>query len=234
MGTMFVVSVTLLLAATSPTVLLAKAAAAAAGRSVVLAPTITIAHGVEMPVVALGTGEYQSQAAIDAVQSAIRIGYRAIDTAHEYSNQQAIGQGIREMLSNASYNLQRSDLFIISKVEVSLDCALWMLGEPCGLQLGTPVGSRGCTPASIPRAVCTATLAAPERNNIHLLFILSSILPPPSLVYRAGLVQQRQQHALKWTSNSWTLDQPSTLCCSTTLKLRRLRPWKLQSRSSGR
>eukprot|EP00729_Bicosta_minor_P026493 gene26493-26925_t len=114
---MFVVSVTLLLAATSPTVLLAKAAAAAAGRSVVLAPTITIAHGVEMPVVALGTGEYQSQVAIDAVQSAIRIGYRAIDTAHEYSNQQAIGQGIREMLSNASYNLQRSDLFIISKVE---------------------------------------------------------------------------------------------------------------------
>jgi diketogulonate reductase-like aldo/keto reductase len=85
--------------------------------------TIEIAPGVEMPVVALGTGEYQGDAAAAAVTSALEMGYRSIDTANEYQNQEAIGHGIRNAVANATLNLTRSDIFVISKVEGGLSAA---------------------------------------------------------------------------------------------------------------
>jgi len=96
---------------------------ATVARAAPLAPTVTIAPGVQMPVVALGTGEYQGAAAAAAVESAIRLGYRAIDTAHEYGNQQAVGQGIRAALANSSAGLRRRDIFVITKVEGGLSAA---------------------------------------------------------------------------------------------------------------
>jgi diketogulonate reductase-like aldo/keto reductase len=80
-----------------------------------------------MPSVALGTGEYQGAAAVAAVQSAIRLGYRAIDTAHEYGNQAAIGTAINAILTNTTHGgpplLTRKDLFVITKVEGGLTAA---------------------------------------------------------------------------------------------------------------
>ena len=76
-----------------------------------------------MPAVCLGTGEYRGTEAVAAVRSAIQLGYRCVDTAHEYQNQQAIGQELRAALGNASLHLARSDLYVISKVEGGLSAA---------------------------------------------------------------------------------------------------------------
>eukprot|EP01043_Picozoa_sp_COSAG02_P053713 COSAG02_NODE_5973_length_3901_cov_1.859811_2_plen_320_part_00 len=75
------------------------------------------------PSVCLGTGEYTGEVAAKAVTTALQLGYRCIDTAHEYNNQVAVGGAIDAALRNASMKLRRSDLFIISKVEGGLTAA---------------------------------------------------------------------------------------------------------------
>lgn len=73
--------------------------------------TFTLHNGVEMPYLGLGT--YQSdndQEVVDAVKSALEIGYRHIDTASVYKNEEGVGQGIRES------EVAREDIFVVSKV----------------------------------------------------------------------------------------------------------------------
>lgn len=75
--------------------------------------TIKMNNGVEIPI--LGFGTYQitdpnevKQAVIDAIQA----GYRHIDTAQSYQNEEAVGQGI------AASGVAREELFITTKVWV--------------------------------------------------------------------------------------------------------------------
>ncbi|WP_437371542.1 aldo/keto reductase [Maribacter litoralis] len=68
-------------------------------------------NGVQMPYLGLGT--YQSdndQEVVNAIKSAIKIGYRHIDTAAIYKNEEGVGEGIRES------GIDRSELFLVSKV----------------------------------------------------------------------------------------------------------------------
>ncbi|WP_371826352.1 aldo/keto reductase [Alicyclobacillus fastidiosus] len=51
---------------------------------------------------------------VEAVKSAVKYGYRSIDTAAIYGNERSVGQGIREALSETG--LTRKDLFVTSKV----------------------------------------------------------------------------------------------------------------------
>ena len=55
---------------------------------------VTLANGIEMPWVGLGTFD-QGPAASKAVQLAIQAGYRSIDTGSYYQNEEDIGAGIR-------------------------------------------------------------------------------------------------------------------------------------------
>lgn len=83
-------------------------------------PSIELAPGIYMPAVCLGTGEYRGADAIAAVTSAIGLGYRCIDTAHEYQNQAAIGAAVLAAVANKTNNISRADIFVISKVEGGL------------------------------------------------------------------------------------------------------------------
>lgn len=76
-------------------------------------PTLTLNNGVTMP--ALGYGVYQTPPAetITAVESALRTGYRHIDTAAAYGNEREVGAAIRRS------GLDRSDLFVETKVWIS-------------------------------------------------------------------------------------------------------------------
>ncbi|VXB52596.1 aldo/keto reductase [Maribacter litoralis] len=68
-------------------------------------------NGVQMPYLGLGT--YQSdndQEVVNAIKSAIKIGYRHIDTAAVYKNEEGVGKGIIES------GIDRSELFLVSKV----------------------------------------------------------------------------------------------------------------------
>jgi diketogulonate reductase-like aldo/keto reductase len=73
--------------------------------------TFKLHNGVAMPYLGLGT--YQSdndQEVVYAVKSALEIGYRHIDTASVYKNEEGVGQGIRES------EVAREDIFVVSKV----------------------------------------------------------------------------------------------------------------------
>lgn len=53
---------------------------------------------------------------IKAIKYAIKIGYRHIDTAWLYNNEEAVGQAIREAIAESNGELKREDLFVVSKV----------------------------------------------------------------------------------------------------------------------
>lgn len=76
-------------------------------------PRIALNNGVSMP--ALGLGVYQSspEDTTEAVETAIRTGYRLIDTAAAYGNEREVGEGIRRS------NVDRTELFITTKLWIS-------------------------------------------------------------------------------------------------------------------
>ncbi|AFH66322.1 aldo/keto reductase [Paenibacillus caseinilyticus] len=78
-------------------------------------PTTTLNNGVTMPVLGLGVFQVEEgQELVQAVKTAIRQGYRSIDTAAIYGNEASVGQGIREALQEGG--LAREELFVTSKV----------------------------------------------------------------------------------------------------------------------
>ncbi len=80
-----------------------------------LQDTTTLHNGVKMPWFGLGVFKVSEGAeVIDAVRTAIANGYRSIDTAAAYGNEEGVGQGIREGMKEAG--ISREELFITSKV----------------------------------------------------------------------------------------------------------------------
>lgn len=73
--------------------------------------SFTLHNGVQMPYLGLGT--YQSdndQEVIDAVSYALQLGYRHIDTASVYGNEEGVGKGIK------ASGVAREEVFVVSKV----------------------------------------------------------------------------------------------------------------------
>lgn len=76
---------------------------------------ITLNNGIEMPRLGLGVFRVEnSSELVNAVKVAIKNGYRSIDGAAIYGNEEAMGEGIREGIKEAG--ISREDLFITSKV----------------------------------------------------------------------------------------------------------------------
>lgn len=74
-----------------------------------LAPTISLSGGSKMPVIALGTWPMNDLETAAAVESAVHLGYRHIDTAENYGNERGVGEGIRRS------GIDRSEMFITTK-----------------------------------------------------------------------------------------------------------------------
>ncbi|OHR67050.1 glyoxal reductase [Bacillus sp. HMSC76G11] len=80
-----------------------------------LQSTTTLHNGVEMPWFGLGVFKVEEgPELVSAVKAAIKNGYRSIDTAAIYGNEEGVGQGIREGIAEAG--IRREDLFVTSKV----------------------------------------------------------------------------------------------------------------------
>ena len=76
-----------------------------------LQDTIKLHNGLEMPMVGLGVWQMKdADEAKNAVKSAIAAGYRSIDTAAVYENEESVGLGVKES------SVPREELFITSKV----------------------------------------------------------------------------------------------------------------------
>ncbi|PLS14992.1 aldo/keto reductase [Bacillus sp. M6-12] len=80
-----------------------------------LQDTVTLHNGVKMPWFGLGVFKVEEgPELVNAVKTAIKNGYRSIDTAAIYQNEEGVGQGIREGIKEAG--ISREDLFVTSKV----------------------------------------------------------------------------------------------------------------------
>ena len=76
---------------------------------------VKLNNGVSIPWIGLGVFKVQDgEDVVSAVKAAIKNGYRSIDTAAAYRNEEGVGVGIREALKENG--LLREDLFITSKV----------------------------------------------------------------------------------------------------------------------
>ena len=72
--------------------------------------TYTLANGVKMPCIGLGTYQSPDAVASTAVKDAMAAGYRLIDTAAAYGNERGVGQGIRIS------GVPREEIFVTSKL----------------------------------------------------------------------------------------------------------------------
>src|SRR5690242_984990 len=73
-----------------------------------------LADGNEIPLAGLGVWQVENdRACVDAVRWALELGYRHIDTAQAYGNEESVGRGLRES------GLPRDEVFITTKFRPS-------------------------------------------------------------------------------------------------------------------
>jgi diketogulonate reductase-like aldo/keto reductase len=75
---------------------------------------VVAANGAKIPVIGLGTMTLMDAVCIEAVETALRLGYRHIDTAERYRNETEVGEGLRRGLR--ANGLAREDVFVTTKV----------------------------------------------------------------------------------------------------------------------
>ena len=77
-----------------------------------LIPAVKLNNGLKMPMLGFGTNTLTGDIGERCVAEAISVGYRLIDTAHIYGNEEAVGAGIKKS------GINREDLFVTSKLWV--------------------------------------------------------------------------------------------------------------------
>jgi diketogulonate reductase-like aldo/keto reductase len=80
----------------------------------ILNDTYTLANGITIPKLGLGTWFIADDQAAGAVHAAIEIGYRNIDTAQAYGNERGVGEGVR------TSGVSREELFISTKLAAEI------------------------------------------------------------------------------------------------------------------
>jgi len=74
-------------------------------------PTVTLNNGVEIPQLGFGVFKVKPTETVSAVTTALRVGYRHIDTAEMYGNEKEVGLAI------TASGLDRDDVFVTSKLD---------------------------------------------------------------------------------------------------------------------
>ncbi|MEH6784125.1 MAG: aldo/keto reductase [Alcanivorax jadensis] len=149
--------------------------------------TLTFPNGDTMPQLGLGTWKSQPGEVYEAVKAAIEMGYRHIDCAHIYGNEDEIGQALQDVF--AAGTVQREDLWITSKlwnsdhapkdVQPALETTLnnlkldyldlYLMHWPVALKKGVPFPQSGDDMVSLndlPVATTWAAMEALVDNNL--------------------------------------------------------------------
>lgn len=71
---------------------------------------VTLKSGDKMPLLGLGTWQLKGEDCVNAVQEALDMGYRHIDTAKAYDNHEQVGKGIKKS------EVDRDEIFITTKI----------------------------------------------------------------------------------------------------------------------
>jgi len=75
-------------------------------------PFVTLNNGIPMPMLGFGTNTLKGSTGVRCVTEAISVGYRLIDTATIYGNEESVGAGIKQS------GIKREELFLTSKLWV--------------------------------------------------------------------------------------------------------------------
>jgi 2,5-diketo-D-gluconate reductase A len=73
-------------------------------------PQLTLSNGVKMPVLGFGVYQIPAEQTEQAVSDALAAGYRSLDTAAAYQNEEAVGRAI------TASRISRSELFVTTKL----------------------------------------------------------------------------------------------------------------------
>lgn len=88
---------------------------------------VCLSSGYDMPLIGFGTYKIQGKELVyQVVDESLNVGFRSIDTAVGYRNEEDIGYALKNLLPK--YNLQRSDIFITTKLPPSVN------GDPKGIE----------------------------------------------------------------------------------------------------
>jgi len=131
------------------------------------AQTVKLNSGYDMPVLGLGTWTLKGDVAEKAVYSALKSGYRLIDTAKYYGNESDVGKGIRKAVDEGI--CKREEIFITTKLvpwsdtpDSDIDDSLKKLGvEYIDLIL---LHQHGSNDDAVYRAMCRAVKAGKVRS----------------------------------------------------------------------
>lgn len=77
-------------------------------------PVVKLSSGYDMPIVGLGTYSLHGDKCVNAILSAIRLGYRKFDTASFYRNEEEVGRAIRQATDEGL--IKREDVFVATKL----------------------------------------------------------------------------------------------------------------------
>jgi 2,5-diketo-D-gluconate reductase A len=97
-------------------------------------PQVTLNNGVQMPILGFGVFQIPAEHTEQAVADALAAGYRLLDTAASYGNDEAVGRAI------AKSGIPRGELFVTTK--------LWVQDKPARSSI--PECSSATRSASIP------------------------------------------------------------------------------------
>ncbi|PVU91262.1 hypothetical protein BB559_004207 [Furculomyces boomerangus] len=82
-----------------------------------LSRTVLLNNGLRMPILGFGTFKMTDKDLLkQLVKDSIKVGYRHIDTATAYQNEDAIGEALEEVFNDPSYGVSRKDIWITSKL----------------------------------------------------------------------------------------------------------------------
>ncbi len=76
----------------------------------ILKENYTLSNGIEIPKLGLGTWFINNKDVVQAVKEAVKIGYRHIDTAQAYRNENGVGEAVRNC------GVDRKELFVTTKL----------------------------------------------------------------------------------------------------------------------
>jgi 2,5-diketo-D-gluconate reductase A len=183
--------------------------APADGKSAAI-PTVTLNDENTIPVIGLGVGELSDSETEQAVSTALEAGYRLIDTAAAYGNEQAVGRAV------AASGIPREELFVTTKLatddqgfqssqdalKASLDrlgldyVDLYLIHWPAGEQ-GKYIDSWGglmtCKENGGTRSIGVANFHAEHLSNI---IDLSFFTPAINQIELHPLLNQKELRAL--------------------------------------